>query len=151
MNFKRSDRVRELLRHEISLYVQGIKDHRLGFVTITGVEISGDLMDAKVFFSVFGSPEDREISTEILRHSIPAMRHHLGKKLESLYRAPVLNFIYDETPERADRVLGILNQLSDERQVTPVQDEDSKNEPSSLPHKIPPTVLKKKRRVKAKS
>ena len=112
--FKRSDRVRELLRHEISLYVQEIKDPRLGFVTITDVHISSDLTDAKVYFSVLGSEEDKKLSSEILAQSVPALRRFLGRKLESLYRPPHLSFIYDHTPERAQRVMTLLNQLSRE-------------------------------------
>ena len=101
MNFKRSERVSELLRHEISQFVQEINDPRLGFVTITGVKATDDLTEAKVFYSVFGSDEEREVSSEILTQSIPSMRRAMGKRLESLYRAPVLNFVYDSTPERA--------------------------------------------------
>jgi ribosome-binding factor A len=120
VNFKRSDRVSELLRHEISRLVLEIKDPRLGFVTITGVQVSDDLTDAKVYFSVFGSPEERRVNSQILVHSVPSIRHALGRKLESLYRPPALNFIYDETPERAQRVFSILNQLSkDEGKESP--------------------------------
>ena len=115
MNFKRSERVSELLRHEISLWVQSIPDPGVGFVTITGVEITDDLMDAKVYFSVFGSDEERRTTSQILTKLVPQLRHLLGRKLESLQRVPVLNFIYDDTPERAQRVISILNQLSEER------------------------------------
>jgi ribosome-binding factor A len=81
MQFKRSERVQELLRHEISLLVQQIPNPKLGFVTITGVHLSDDLTDAKVFYSVLGTEEDRQNSTAVLRHSIPSIRHDLGKKL----------------------------------------------------------------------
>ena len=115
MNFKRSERVRELLRQEISLFVQGINDPRIGFVTITGVNISEDLMDAKVYYSVLGSDEDREVTGEILADSVPSLRSHLGKSLESLYRVPVLIFEYDQTSEKAQKIQSILKTLSDER------------------------------------
>lgn len=116
MNFKRSARVGELLRHEISQLVQEIKDPRFGFVTITGLRLSDDLMEAKVFFSVFGEEAERKISSEILLESVPSMRQQLGRKLESLRRVPNLNFIYDETPERAQKVASLLNQLAQERE-----------------------------------
>ena len=116
MNFKRSERVSELLRHEISTLVQEIKDPRLGFVTVTGVRLSDDLTDAKIFYSVFGSEEERRVSTEILQGSVPGMRHVLGRRLESLRRIPVLNFVYDETPERAQRVDMILKDIARERE-----------------------------------
>lgn len=118
MNFKRSDRVSELLRHEISLFVQEIKDPRIGFVTITGVRLSDDLMEAKVFFSVLGKDEERKISSDILAQAVPKLRQQLGRKLESLRRVPVLDFVYDETPVRAQRVVSLLNELAQDREKT---------------------------------
>lgn len=115
MQFKRSERVAELLRHEISQLIQEIKDPRLGFVTVTGVRLSDDLMEAKVFFSVLGQEEERQVNSEILTKAVGSIRHQLGKKLESLRRIPTIEFIYDDTPERAQRVSTILNQLAKER------------------------------------
>jgi len=114
VNFRRSERVSELLRHEISLYIQEIQDPRLGFVTVTGVEVSYDLGDAKVFFSVLGTDEERDVSSRILAGSVPALRHSLGRKLESLYRIPTIRFVYDSTPERAQRVEELLHRISSE-------------------------------------
>lgn len=150
MNFKRSERVRELLRHEISLYVQGIKDPHLGFVTITGVDVSDDLTDAKVYFSVFGSSDDRKVSTEILRESVPAMRHYLGRKLESLYRPPTLDFRYDETPERAHNILTILNQLNKEREEESRLNGSPKPQVASRSSRAS-SVVRKKKQSKAKT
>ena len=112
--YRRSERVSELLRQEISQFVQEINDPRLGFVTITGVKVTDDLTEAKVFYSVFGSDEEREITSKILIHYIPSMRRAMGKRLESLYRAPALYFVYDNTPEKAQKVFTILDQLSKE-------------------------------------
>lgn len=119
MQFKRSERVQELLRHEISHLVQEIADPQLGFVTITGVHLSDDLSDAKVYYSVLGSDEDRRTSSSILMHAIPSIRHDLGKKLESLRKIPYLNFVYDDTPEKAQKVTEILRQLEHERSGEP--------------------------------
>lgn len=145
MNFKRSERVSELLRHEISQMVQEIKDPRLGFITITGVRLSDDLMDAKVFFSVLGSDEDRKLNSEILTRSVPSIRHRLGRKLESLRKVPVLDFVYDETPARAQRVLSILNQLATEHKP-------SIDEQPSLPSRKSKnaTQIKRKRNPSSK-
>lgn len=116
MQFKRSERVSELLRHEISSLIQEIKDPRLGFVTVTQVRLSDDLNDAKVFYSVFGSEEERKISSKILNLSVPKMRQILGRKLESLRKVPTISFVYDQTPEKAQRVTAILNQLAKEKE-----------------------------------
>ncbi|MBI1979736.1 MAG: 30S ribosome-binding factor RbfA [Elusimicrobia bacterium] len=115
MSFKRSERVSELLRHEISQLVQQIKDPRLGFVTITEVTIGRDLSDAKVFYSVFGSEEEKKVAAEILASTVHSMRKILGRKLESLRKVPALTFVYDKSPERAQRVSALLEQLSKER------------------------------------
>ena len=88
---------------------------QLGFITVTGVQVTDDLLDAKVYFSVFGSDEEKAQSSAVLHKLIPQIRRHLGKKLESLYKAPTLQFIYDETPERAQRVTDLLNQIAKER------------------------------------
>jgi ribosome-binding factor A len=125
--FKRSERVQELLRHEISNFLlEEVTEPQLGFVTITGVEISGDLQDAKVFYSVLGTEEERITTTRILIRLIPRMRHHMGRKLESLYKAPRLQFVYDHTPERAQRVIDILNHLHDEETPPSASEENKK-------------------------
>jgi ribosome-binding factor A len=142
MQFKRSERVQELLRHEISLLVQQIPNPKLGFVTITGVHLSDDLTDAKVFYSVLGTEEDRQNSTAVLRHSIPSIRHDLGKKLESLRKIPYINFIYDDTAEKAQKVSLILNQLAAERKDEPA--------PEELPAPERPARKKSPRAKKAK-
>jgi ribosome-binding factor A len=139
-NFKRSDRVSELLRHEISMMIQEIKDPRLGFVTITSVHLSDDLMDAKIYYSILGNDEERKISSEIIRNSVYEIRHRLGRKLESLRKVPVLTFILDDTPEKAQRVDLILKQLESEK---------SGEEPGSAtlptPEKKSPDVKKTKK------
>ena len=133
MNFKRSERVSELLRHEISQLVMEITDPRLGFVTITSVEVSDDLMDAKIYYSVFGTPEEQQTSTWILRHSIPLFRRSLGRKLESLYKPPALHFVYDHTPARAQKILTLLSDIH--REKTP---EEREAEEQAEQIEIPP-------------
>lgn len=131
MNFKRSERVSELLRHEISNYIQRISDPRLGFVTIVGVRLSDDLTDAKVFYSVYGTDDEKLASTRILNETVYDLRHDLGKRLESLRRIPSLQFVYDDTAEKAQRVGLLLDQLSKERVSEPNASSSGKRKPSS--------------------
>ncbi len=119
MNFKRSERVGELLRHEISKYIQHINNPKLGFVTVVALRLSDDLSDAKVFYSVYGSAEEKSETARILNSTIYNLRHDLGKRLESLRRIPHLEFILDDTAEKAQRVGHLLNQLADQRVDTP--------------------------------
>ncbi len=115
MNFKRSERVGELLRHEISNYIQHISNPKLGFVTVVAVRLSDDLSDAKIFYSVYGSEEEKAESGRILNSAIFDLRHDLGKRLESLRRIPHLQFVLDDTAEKAQRVGLLLHQLAEER------------------------------------
>lgn len=136
MQFKRSDRVSELLRSEISRFVQEISDPRLGFVTITSVKITDDLMDAQIFYSVLGSPEEQKISSQILVRSVPALRYYIGRKLESLRKVPVLKFVYDDTAEKAQKVGHILKELSGEI-IEPL--------PLKISSAEDPSIIKKKK------
>ena len=85
-----------------------------GFVTITAVHISKDLSMAKVFFSVFGSPEDRKKTQEALS----LLRKEIGAELRGrlhLKRIPSFTFEYDDTPEKAARVESIFQIIDKEK------------------------------------
>lgn len=85
-----------------------------GFVTITSVHVSKDLSCAKVYFSVFGSPEDKKKTQEalsVLRKELGALlRHRLHLK-----RIPSFSFEYDNTPEKASRVESIFQIIEKEK------------------------------------
>ncbi|MBR2865176.1 MAG: 30S ribosome-binding factor RbfA [Elusimicrobiaceae bacterium] len=86
-----------------------------GFVTITAVHVAKDLATAKVYFSVFGSPEDKKKTQEqlsLLRKEIGALlRHRLHLK-----RIPSFSFEYDNTPEQASRVESIFKVIEKEKE-----------------------------------
>ena len=84
-----------------------------GFVTITAVHLTKDLSAAKVFFSVFGSPEDRRKTQE----SLNMLRKEIGAQLRGrlhLKRIPSFSFEYDDTPEKASRVEAIFQVIEKE-------------------------------------
>ena len=140
--FKRAERVQELLRHEISTYIQQVTDPHLGFVTITGVKITDDLLDAKVFYSVYGTEEEQAQSTRALIHMVPQIRHHIGKNLESLYKAPTIQFVYDDTAARAQRVTDLMKQLAQDR---PTEDPNSHDK---IPENQTPKPNRRRRKEK---
>jgi ribosome-binding factor A len=113
---RRLERINELLLHEFSKFVLEKQVSDIGFVTFTGVKTTDDLMEARVFYSVLGSEEERARTAEILeslgREFRSEMRH-----LESLRRSPKLIFVYDETPEKAARVFEILEKLHREEEA----------------------------------
>ena len=85
-----------------------------GFVTITAVHVSKDLATAKVYFSVFGSPEDRKKTQEALS----LLRKEIGAQLRGrlhLKRIPSFSFEYDDTPEKAARVESIFQIIDKEK------------------------------------
>ena len=113
MEYKRADRVNELLREEISLLVRKLKDPRIGFVTITGVEVTDNLRHAKVYVSVMGEDETARAETlEGLHSAAGFIRRELGRVL-TIRRIPELAFRYDESVERGTRMDALLNNLHD--------------------------------------
>lgn len=112
MSDKRIERVAHQIRDEISTYLQRglLKDPRIGFVTISGVRVSKDLRHAKVFASVFGSPEEGQASIEALQHAQGFLRRTLGKNLR-IRRVPELTFILDSSIEQGIRVAQMLQEL----------------------------------------
>lgn len=108
MGKKRTFRVSSLLRDEIGLIVlTKIKDPRLGFVTITDVDISGDLKEAKIYTSVLGNDMDKQISMEVLNHAIPFIKNQLNSKVELKF-IPQLKFILDDSLEKTDRINQVI-------------------------------------------
>jgi len=85
-----------------------------GFVTITAVKLSKDLANAKVYFSVFGSPDDRKKTEE----AFSLLRKEIGASLRGrlhLKRIPSFSFEYDDTPEKAARVESIFQIIEKEK------------------------------------
>lgn len=114
MEFQRSHRVGEAIHKEISaLLVKGLKDPRVGFVTITAVEITGDLRHAKVFFTAFGEEAARRNSMKGLQSSIPFLRRELGKCLR-LRVVPELQFVYDTSLDYGNRIETLLKEIHNE-------------------------------------
>lgn len=83
-----------------------VKDPDLGFVTITDARVTPDLMDAKIYFTVFGSTEDLERTKEILERNKGKIRSEIGRQL-SIRLTPTIEFLHDEVPSSA----GALNDL----------------------------------------
>ncbi|MBI4397093.1 MAG: 30S ribosome-binding factor RbfA [Elusimicrobia bacterium] len=113
MPSRRIVRVNELLLQEISRVVLERQDPEVGFVTFTGVQVTDDLMQAKVFYSVLGSEADQARTAAALERMRSEIRRSM-RRLESLKRIPELEFIFDTTPERAARVFEILDRIHHE-------------------------------------
>ncbi|HEY9762215.1 MAG TPA: 30S ribosome-binding factor RbfA [Trichocoleus sp.] len=117
-NDRRVARVASLIKREISqLLMDGIKDDRVGagMVSVTDVDVSGDLQHAKIFVSIYGTEEARAETMEGLKAATGFVRSELGQRIR-LRRTPEVIFKEDLSVERGTRVLSLLNQLSQERE-----------------------------------
>ena len=105
----RMRRVNEAVREVLSAHLaEGLKDPRIGFVTITGVDTSPDLRRARVYFSVLGSQEERDDALAGLRHARGFLQSQIAAELR-LKRTPTLEFVYDDTVERAAHLTELID------------------------------------------
>lgn len=96
------------MREEISLIIQReIRDPGIGFITILDVKMSEDLKMAKVMLSVYGDEEEKKKTLEALKRSKGYIKHLLGQRIK-LRLMPELNFVFDDTFEKAARIEEIL-------------------------------------------
>ena len=111
MRFKRSQRLQELLVKEISLLIQkGLKDPRIGFATITNIDLSDNLRHAKVYVSVIGTFEEAQDTIQGLNNAKNYIRGLLGKNLYLRY-IPNLDFQKDESSEKLDKISRLLGDI----------------------------------------
>ena len=104
----RRDRVQETMRTELSEIIKrDLKDPRLGFVTITDVELSNDMSHAKVFVSIYGSEEEKRLSMQALESAKGFIRTNLGQRVR-LRIVPELVFKEDNSIERGIRILELI-------------------------------------------
>lgn len=103
-----NEAVREVLSSQLA---EGLKDPRIGFVTVTGVETSPDLRFARVYVSVLGDEGERQASLEALESSRGFLQARIGDELR-MKRTPALSFQYDETVERADRMSRLIDEVA---------------------------------------
>ncbi|SBS74577.1 30S ribosome-binding factor RbfA [uncultured Microbacterium sp.] len=100
------DRIRVILAERLE---KGLRDPRLGFVTITDVRVTGDLQHASVFYTVYGSDEERASSAEALKAATGMLRSEVGKHL-NVRLTPSLEFIPDGIPENAGHIADLLRE-----------------------------------------
>jgi ribosome-binding factor A len=109
MSGQRKDRVAAAIHQELtSLMQNGMNDPRLGFVTITGVDLSKDMRHARVFVSILGSESARVSSLEALASGAGFLRRELAHRL-NLRRTPDLRFHLDVSGERGERIEQLLH------------------------------------------
>jgi ribosome-binding factor A len=104
-------RVNESVRQVLSEAIGQLKDPRIGFVTITGVETSADLRHARVYLSVLGAERKRAQTLAGLQAARSVLQAQLGRELR-LKRTPQLTFEYDPSVERGVRMTKLIDELA---------------------------------------
>lgn len=108
----RVGRVGEQLKKELSQIIQTeLKDPRIGFITVTGVEVTSDLSQAKVYLSVLGTEEQKEETLKALDRANGFLRSEVGKRMR-LRHTPVLLFKFDSSIEYGSHISSLLDQIN---------------------------------------
>ncbi len=113
-NSRRVEKVSSLIKREISqMLISGIKDDRVGsgLVSITDVDMSGDLQHAKVFVSIYGTKKAQEETMAGLTACTGYVRRSLGQKIR-LRHTPEIHFIQDSSLEKGDQLIQLIDQIN---------------------------------------
>jgi len=119
MSQQRAQKVAEAIKREVSdLLLRGIKDTRVrsGMVSVTNVQVSGDLRHAKIFVSVFGSEDDQEQAISGLQSALGYIRAEIGKRVNLRFN-PELSLAHDRSLEQGAEVLALLDRIAREDQA----------------------------------
>ena len=123
---KRAVRVGELLKEEISqIVLREMKDPRIGFVSVTDVEVSGDLRHAKVFISVYGSDQEKKETLEGLQQAQGFVRKLVGERVK-IHHTPEIIFRYDDSIENGVHISEIIKDLKESGEIKE-SDSDAEN------------------------
>jgi ribosome-binding factor A len=107
---RRNERVAEEIRAVLADAVREVRDPVVGFVTLTGVDLSPDLRSARVYVSRLGSAAERDAAVAALNHAIPFLRSAVATRARLRF-TPTLHFIADPTIERGSRVEEIIREI----------------------------------------
>jgi ribosome-binding factor A len=105
---KMAERIKEIVARRLD---KGLRDDRLGFVTITDVRVTGDLQHATVFFTVYGTDEERQKSWDALKSATGMLRSEVGRNITARL-TPSLEFILDALPETSAHIEDLLAQAN---------------------------------------
>jgi len=108
---ERMRRVNESVRAVVAEGLGELKDPRIGMVTVTGVHVTPDLAEARIFISVFGNDKKRAATLAGLESARGVLQAKLGRQL-SLRRTPMLTFSYDDSVERGVRMTKLIEDLA---------------------------------------
>lgn len=112
MSNVRANRVAEQMKKDLGdIISQKVKDPRIGFLTITDVDVTNDLQQAKVYVSVLGEEEEKEQTLLALDKASGFIRSEIGKRIR-LKKTPEISFLFDEAFEYGSKIDAILRDLN---------------------------------------
>jgi ribosome-binding factor A len=110
---RRPQRLALQIQHEVSMMIfRDLKDRRIGFVTVTGVQMSPDLRHAKIFISLMGSEEKKKESLTALNHATGWIRHELGQRIRTKF-LPDLVFLTDTSQDYGEHIDKLIDEIHD--------------------------------------
>ena len=108
---RRPQRLALQIQHEVSLMIsRDMKDRRVGFITVTGVQLSPDLRHARIFISMMGSETEKEESLNTLNHATGWIRHELGQRIRTKF-LPDIVFLTDTSQDYGERIDRLIDQI----------------------------------------
>ena len=114
MSQLRVEKVQELMKQEISsIILRELKDPRIGFVTVTSVECTGDLREAKVYVSLMGSEQQVKDCWQGLQSSLGFIRREIGRRIRLRF-TPEISFMLDKSLDYSDHIQKLLLQIQSE-------------------------------------
>lgn len=110
----RANRVAEQMKKELGqIILQKVKDPRIGFVTVTDVEVTGDLQQATIYISVLGSEDEKDATLKGLDKAKGFIRTEIGQRIK-LRKTPEIEFAFDESVAYGSRIDTLLRQVNED-------------------------------------
>ncbi len=110
---RRPQRLALQIQQEVSMMIfRDMKDRRIGFVTVTGVQVSPDLRHARIFVSLMGSDGEKKESLEALNHAAGWVRHELGQRIRMKFLPDVI-FSIDTSQDYGEHIDKLLDEIHD--------------------------------------
>jgi ribosome-binding factor A len=126
MTRRRAKRAGRLIQEEIAKIIQReLKDPRIGFVTVTGVDVTDDLRYAKVFITVL-KREEKAATLEGLEHAKGFIRREIGQKIRLRF-TPEIEFRFDESAERGAHIEEVLRKIAGDTNQRELKSKDAIN------------------------
>jgi ribosome-binding factor A len=110
---RRPQRIALQIQHEVSIMIfRDLKDRRVGFVTVTGVQMSPDLRHARIFVSLMGSEEEKKESLSALNHATGWIRHELGQRIRMKF-LPDIVFLTDTSQDYGEHIDKLIDEINE--------------------------------------